>query len=399
MSSCVLCSTVIVKNSDKNLVLGRAEFKVSDELLSLDFPVILNSPYICRNCIGRLKKRRALITNLREANATLLKIYSSAVNVNAKRKDSSCSRGLFTKRVALGDARPQASPNSEDTCPVSTVTQRPSCSPGTRVQLPQTTSTPTNKERSLNPPIPLNVSPIFRHDGHNAEFYAQPLACASPKGNKKTTVQVRVEWPSKTKVNTLHEGLEALGKMLCRGTYKQIAAAVWKNPVLKKHVQQHFLKEVDRECTVLCSLKNKSCLRSPSKDDLKDFTFKKLNNELETQAPLFSAVLWTASMRQSKREDAFWLPALCMSAAVLLKNRSPCMNAIQLLNTIVLYHSGIIVSKCVCLMISFKRRLLNVYHKISNSVLYILLSQITSELQGFCFEKCHLDSIIMSRIK
>ena len=48
--------------------------------------------------------------------------------------------------------------------------------------------------------------------------------------------------------------------------------------------------------------------------------------------------------RMNEREDEFWVPAVCMSAAVLLKNRSPCMNAVQLLNTKILYHTGIIVS-------------------------------------------------------
>ncbi|KAJ7391509.1 hypothetical protein OS493_018560 [Desmophyllum pertusum] len=105
----------------------------------------------------------------------------------------------------------------------------------------------------------------------------------------KTRVQVTVEWRSKTKHNNLHEGLESLGKMLCRGTYKQIAGAVWRNPILKKHVQQLFLQEVDRECTALCSLKNPSCLRSPKKEDLQSFSFKKFNSELESKAPLFSA--------------------------------------------------------------------------------------------------------------
>ena len=52
----------------------------------------------------------------------------------------------------------------------------------------------------------------------------------------------------------------------------------------------------------------------------------KLNNELET--PLFSAVL----SQKRIRDDQFRQPSACMSAAVLLKNRSPCMNAIQLLN-------------------------------------------------------------------
>ena len=57
-----------------------------------------------------------------------------------------------------------------------------------------------------------------------------------------------------------------------------------------------FLQEVDRECTALCSLKNPSCLRSPKKEDLQSFSFKKVTNELESKAPLFSAVLWTVSV-------------------------------------------------------------------------------------------------------
>ena len=109
-------------------------------------------------------------------------------------------------------------------------------------------------------------------------------------------------------------------------------------------MQQLYLEEVDRECTAMCSLKNPSCLRSLSKKDLQRFSFKKFNSELESKAPLFSAVLWTASVRKSKRDDEFWLPSVCMSAAALLKNRSRCMNAMQLINTIILYHSGITVS-------------------------------------------------------
>ena len=89
---------------------------------------------------------------------------------------------------------------------------------------------------------------------------------ASEAQEKKTTVQVRVDWPSKSKTNILHEGLESLGKMLCCGTYKQIAGAVWKNAILKKHVQQLFLKEIDRKCTALCSQKEASSFRSTSEN-------------------------------------------------------------------------------------------------------------------------------------
>ena len=233
------------------------------------------------------------------------------------------SQEQATKRVALEDFG--ASVTS-----VNTEEDHSTLSNANRTDQWQSTLTSTPcKEK--NHPVAFAVGPI------------SPIPAREPE-EKKTRVQVTVEWPSRTKVNTLHEGLESLGKMLCRGTYKQIAGAVWKNPILRKFIQQLYLEEVDRECTAMCSLKNPSCLRSPSKKDLQSFSFKKFNSELESKAPLFSAVLWTASVRKSKRDDEFWLPSVCMSAAVLLKNRSPCMNAMQLINTIILYHSGITVS-------------------------------------------------------
>ena len=329
-SSCVLCAMNIVKNCDKNLVVGRKNtvFNVREEILSLECEVVINTDYICRNCLAILKKRRALLTNLREVNKTIRKITSSKISsLPANITPVPYSGALLesdlqeqsSKRVALEDLR-RSEPRDRDACTTSVE------------RFPVITSTPRKEKGPVALPA-VPVSPIVARkvDEDNASA-------------KKTRVQVTVEWPSRTKVNTLHEGLESLGKMLCRGTYKQIAGAVWKNAILRKHVQQLFLRDVDRECTALCSLKNPSCLRSPNKKDLHSFSIAKFNNELETRAPLFSAVLWTASVRKSKREDAFWQPSVYMSAAVLLKNRSPCMNAMQLLNTVILYHTGIIVS-------------------------------------------------------
>ena len=89
---------------------------------------------------------------------------------------------------------------------------------------------------------------------------------------EKMSVEVIVNWPSKTKVNKLDESLESLGKMLCRRTYKQIASAVWKSPILKRHCQQLFLKDVDKECCTLCSCKSGSCLWSPTKKQIEEFS-------------------------------------------------------------------------------------------------------------------------------
>lgn len=297
----------------------------------MECKVKINSMYIRRNCLCVLKKRRALLKNLHKVNSSIQKIVQSkcsAVPLPVPTPSSnqlSDSQEQATKRVALEDFG--ASVTSVDieednsTLPNRTlIDQWPS----------MLTSTPC-KEKNRPVPFAVVVRPV------------SPIPAREPE-EKKTRVQATVEWPSQTKVNTLHEGLESLGKMLCCGTYKQIAGAVWKNPILRKYMQQLYLEEVDHECTAMCSLKNRSCLRSPSKKDLQSFSFRKFNRELESKAPLFSAVLWTASVRKSKRDDEFWLPSVCMSVAVLLKNRSPCMNAMQLINTIILYHSGITVS-------------------------------------------------------
>ena len=49
----------------------------------------------------------------------------------------------------------------------------------------------------------------------------------------KTNVVIKIEWPCKTKERCLPEDLHQIGKMLCRGTYKQIANAVWRHLELR----------------------------------------------------------------------------------------------------------------------------------------------------------------------
>ena len=80
------------------------------------------------------------------------------------------------------------------------------------------------------------------------------------------------------KINTLYEGLESLGKMLCRGAYGQIATATWKNPILRK--QLLFLKEVDKECSTMCSLKDPSCFCSTKKQDMTKSSFSMMEEEM-----------------------------------------------------------------------------------------------------------------------
>lgn len=106
-----------------------------------------------------------------------------------------------------------------------------------------------------------------------------------------TSVNVRIEWPSNSMDRKVPQQLESLGKMLVRGTCKQIANGAWRSPNLRKELQLIVLKEIDKECTAMCSKKDPSCVRSPDKKKLLNFTFEKFNAELSSKAPFFHAFL------------------------------------------------------------------------------------------------------------
>ena len=121
-------------------------------------------------------------------------------------------------------------------------------------------------------------------------------------------ISVKVQWPSENRERFLNKDLESLGKMLVRGTYKQIAGASWQNPKLRKELQVLALKDIDKECHELCSRKHPSCLRSPSKEQLQSFSFEKFNNELENRAPFMKAILTEMLPDQTSGCEQFaWL--------------------------------------------------------------------------------------------
>ena len=85
-------------------------------------------------------------------------------------------------------------------------------------------------------------------------------------------------------------------------------------------------------------------MRSPSKQKMLDFSFERENKELEKRAPLFYSVLVAGGCNNNKTEKCSWIPAVGMAASVFLRNRSPYMNAVQLMLGIFLYHSNWAVS-------------------------------------------------------
>ena len=72
---CILCFESLVRPCDRNFVDGRGAFKVLDELNDLPFVVRIDFKYICKHCLGMLKKRNALKKSVEQRDEKLLTDY------------------------------------------------------------------------------------------------------------------------------------------------------------------------------------------------------------------------------------------------------------------------------------------------------------------------------------
>ena len=287
----------------------KTNFDVNIALANLEFHVHALSEYICRQCHGLLRKRNNLQQNLEELQKSMRSDYATSLK----------KAGLVFQLKNLLESKNFSS-------------KRP------RLEGPFSIA---NEEsfQSIHLPSPsVSFSPLLSSTPKRVD------STASEKPSS-TSVNVRIEWPSNKMERKVPEQLESLGKMLVRGTYKQIANAAWRSPNLKKELQLLLLKEIDRECTVMCSKKEPSCVRSPDKKKLLNFTFEKFNSELSSRAPFFQAILQVSCL--NRRKDG-WKEAVGMAAAICLRNRSQFMNGVQLLISIFGYHSNWMVRSVYC---------------------------------------------------
>ena len=85
--SCIFCFESLEKQNDRNLVDGRGVFIVLHELNDLPFVVRQESRYICKRCLGLLKRRNAQRKKMEEFDETLFMKY----------KQHCAKRGLAVK--------------------------------------------------------------------------------------------------------------------------------------------------------------------------------------------------------------------------------------------------------------------------------------------------------------
>ena len=140
-----------------------------------------------------------------------------------------------------------------------------------------------------------NVSPVKTDDSETDIKYD---SC-------KVTIQVH--WPSKVRQKTLDQDLSSLGKMLCRGTFKQIARAAWRCTKLQQHFLEEIARQIHSECSLMCK----------TKYDGK----RKREHEASHGLPPVSISNYTSSHKQTmKRDDMFNYQSSFLEIAILVKN-------------------------------------------------------------------------------
>lgn len=378
-TTCILCFQVLHreknKGNDFNLVAGKGETNIENELQLLNVYIVPTSKYICRKCLGLIKRRVGHRKKLEDIDREIGQLYHEGYTKNITEfNQRSAKRALFDETLAeeVSAKKPLTSHEESTTTRSEPIMTTILSSEGTSQRPRNLTSTPASMKR---PP------PIVIIEGVKEK--SEPEVCK--ENAKSTTAFIKVVWKSQTREKKLPADLLSLGTMLCRGTYRQIAAAAWRNDKLRVHLVESFLKAVDAECCRLCSgprpkkpmdsirgakvaaKKNEdrgkdgslpakgkesyepSCLRLTKKEDILSFSIEKFSKELEERAPLTRSILVTMCHRRSKHKenDLFISPAVCMAAAVCLKNRSNRMIALQLIISIMLQHSGFMVSSSI----------------------------------------------------
>ena len=129
-------------------------------------------------------------------------------------------------------------------------------------------------------------------------------------------------------------------------------------PTDSKRHQKILQKKADKSTDIMTKKKlPPSRLRLTKKEDILNFKLETFDEELLQRAPLMRSVLMGMSLKRSKIKghDLLLTPAVCMAAAVCLKNRLKIMTAIQLIISVTVQHSGmmVIVTSILYLIVSY----------------------------------------------
>ena len=135
-----------------------------------------------------------------------------------------------------------------------------------------------------------------------------------------------------------------MGKAIARGSRLSIATQCLNDEDISKHVIKKVGRMVHSEIVALCSDRVDSTLKHHSRDELLNFKWGDIYDELQQHAPILLEILLAATATNCARPNREALISMC--AAMICKLRSPHMNAAQKILSLILYAGH--ASKQVC---------------------------------------------------
>ena len=155
-----------------------------------------------------------------------------------------------------------------------------------------------------------------------------------------------MKWASEdySRTRTLSDEFTSLGIALVRGTFSQIANAIFKVKRLKVEITKCLLRELSRECRELTSKKTPSILRKTTADNIRQFELRKVCEELKQRAPLYYSMLLTSAVPNTRKHDMNapdFLPSVAVAGSILMRERCMFLNATQIMVSLVVKFSAI----------------------------------------------------------
>jgi hypothetical protein len=122
-----------------------------------------------------------------------------------------------------------------------------------------------------------------------------------------------------------------------------IARTVFAYDGLRDALLRKVLTQIDDECSVLCKRAEPSIFRRTALEKLSQFKWKSYVDEMESKAPTLLQLLTHLVSQSDRRNDAkkgdHHYPAVCMSAAVILKERNREMVGLPTYISLLLFSS------------------------------------------------------------
>ena len=139
----------------------------------------------------------------------------------------------------------------------------------------------------------------------------------------------------KPKSYTLTPSRKKLGRSVARGSRYSLAVQCWEDPTIKRYILKLLSVSLRREIAAMCSDKTNSLLKEQSQDCLQNFSWSKLEAELNNHAPTLYFVLHSCFTTKVPRQNSTYM--LCTCACLMMRNRRPSMSLLQRTISILLY--------------------------------------------------------------